>query len=131
MLVDVDVRQGDGRQHGQQLQNPSWEEVEQCVRQLDGVRRTEVLISHRGDDVFLGVCGGASGRYYVGVRTADEENLAVVGHPDAQGEVVMLTGGQEVRYPSRFLVDLETAIRVAKHYFEQSTLTTDVAWEPD
>jgi hypothetical protein len=78
------------------------EQIEQAVLRLDGKARTLVTI-HGGDrqDTYIGVGGGADGKYVVYIGYANERFFTLL-DPDAPpGKVSMVTGGQRGEFEAR------------------------------
>lgn len=111
--------------------NPSWKDVEQAIKALDGEARNDLYLAPgRGDpETFLCV-GGGNGKYFVS-GSIEGERFPTVVDPDGSDEVVsLIVGGQLSEFPRRFVVDLNTALTGAKAFFESGRLGEgDVVWE--
>lgn len=118
---------------GGTVSEPNLRQVETAVCNLDGLRRT-LIILESPDGSYLAVGGGNSGRYVISASICDEiYNL--VSNMDDKGErsdiatCWIVTGGQGAEYPLRETVDLETALQAAREYATHGTLDSSLVWE--
>jgi hypothetical protein len=102
------------------LQRPSWADVDAAIRALDNADRNDIYLCPTKDDpeTYLSVVGGA-GRYVVTGAIRNEEFPVVLGGRGPEGaQEHLVVGGQRVLWPTEQVVDLETALRAAKAFYE-------------
>ncbi|MEO7715178.1 MAG: hypothetical protein ABIY70_03165 [Capsulimonas sp.] len=51
--------------------DPGWDEIEQAIRRLDGIRNTEVMMSMGGGEHYLLVSNGCDGHYHTFTGSQD------------------------------------------------------------
>lgn len=75
--------------------------------------------------------GGGVNRFIVTYLGGGErpEWWSVVDHSKDDACELLIVGGQEGEYPSKLLVDLDTAERVALHFLEYGEMYPGVEWE--
>jgi hypothetical protein len=109
------------------IENPSWEDIETALRNLDGEKRTAVSLLGKGE-AHLVVGGGSLGRYTV-YATFDNDNFLSLSSSDGNSPPVRLNvGGQEGDYPSKIVVELSAALAAAKIFFESGQLAATQQW---
>ena len=92
-----------GRMNEVVFDDPSWQDVENAIRALDGQTRNDVYLTadRLNPDTWL-VVGGGNGRYIVtGAIDVDKEFPALIdaGRPDEPQEALVV-GGQEGLNPA-------------------------------
>jgi hypothetical protein len=92
--------------------------------------KTRTLISLYGLDGSYLAVGGGAGKYVVYISTVEEEfwNL-LKQHSEKNGIVMLNAGGQDGDYPSRQVVDKESALRAAKTFFRTGNRDASLSWE--
>jgi hypothetical protein len=117
--------------NSKELANPSWEDVEQAIKALDGKARNDVYLSPDPavPETFLCV-GGGNGEYVVS-GSVEGERFPTVVVPGGSDELVsLIVGGQLSEFPRRFIVDLNAALTAAKSFLESGRFGEgDVVWE--
>ena len=120
------------------IDHPSWHQVETAIRRLNGLEWNDLLMVPKASnpETWLAVGGGA-GKYVV-TGSIDAERFPTVvktsgsglkRHREKEREFVMV-GGQEGDYPSRMIVDLETALKAAQAFHATAEFGGgDVLWE--
>ncbi len=100
--------------------NPSWELVEDAIRDLNGRERNDLYLCPTASDPETYLCvGGGGGRYVVTGSARSESFPTVVSGPgDDGGQELLVVGGQAGYYPRHWVVDLETALRAARSFYE-------------
>jgi hypothetical protein len=113
------------------VEGPTWRQVEKAVRALDEHESSDVLLASY-DQRFLAVAGG-NGRYLVFAQEPRGNGLAFANliNPDAAvgPPVLLVVGGVYGDFQPRQLVDLQTALRAARPYFNAGDLEPDLPWE--
>lgn len=117
--------------HGLQTEtviNPSWQQVEKVIKKLDAKDHTEVVLQDGGQ---ISVCGGG-GRYFVSIFTEDERSM-VLTDPNKQGKAkeFLMCGGQKIALPAERVVDLESAVKAVRCYFDTRTADEELFWVED
>jgi len=109
------------------IDNPSWEQIETAVRNLDGERRT--IVSLQGEaEAHLVVSGGSLGRYVV-YATYDNENFFSLCSINENASPVLLNvGGQDGDYPSKIVVELPAALAAANDFADFGRMDATQRW---
>jgi hypothetical protein len=106
--------------HKTDVPNPTWEQIDSAIRALDGRRRNDLYLHPDADnpETYLAV-GGGDERYIVSGSIDNERFRTVVMEPleDAQHERLVV-GGQAGDFPRNWILDVETALRAARSFFE-------------
>lgn len=124
---------------GEIITDPTLEQVEAALRDLDGSRRTLVTLQ-APDGSYLAIGGGNDGRYVVSATISSgtmggEEIFNLTSPYDAEQRSETLTrcwvvtGGQGADYPRRETVELERALHAARVYAERGVLDSSLPWE--
>src|SRR5262245_10382705 len=104
-----------------EIPKPSWADVEQAIRALDGSARNDLYLQPDHSDPGTYLCvGGGSGRYILtGAIDIDREFPTLVdsGRPATPQEAIVL-GGQEGLYPANWVVGLEGALSAARAFYD-------------
>jgi hypothetical protein len=113
----------------EELENPTWQDIETAIRRLDG-DRCSLLILGIGDPVpHMGIGGGHEGKYIV-YATPDHQIFHNLINPNAApGKSFLVAGGQLGDYANRQCIDLTVTLRAAKTYAESGQLDTSLIWE--
>jgi hypothetical protein len=112
--------------------NPSWEEVEDAVRALNADDLNDLYLE--GPDKARMVVGGGSGQYIVSVDVPDDQvgvkHFSVLNPQGTDEETIdLVVGGQLADWPTKWVVDLDTALSVARSYYRDGTLDSSAEWE--
>jgi Immunity protein Imm1 len=111
--------------NGQQMNRtefprPTWEQVEDAIRDLDERAHNDLYLHPDASNLetYLAV-GGGSGRYLV---TGSVNNLrfpTAVKHAESNAaREPLVVGGQTGDYPRHWILDLDSALRAARSFFE-------------
>lgn len=112
---------------GEHERTAGWDDIGELIGSLDGRERTHVSL---GDPETHLVCGGCATDglvLYVGLR--GEIHHLVSGTASGEQTVELVAAGQPGEYPSRFVVDLETALRAARTFVDHASLESSLEWE--
>jgi hypothetical protein len=117
----------DARCENDEVSNPSWEDIENAIRDLDGKSRT--IVSLQGEDeAHLVVGGGSSGRYLV-YATFDNKHFSTLSNGRAASSKMRLyIGGQVGEYADNLIVDIACALSAARCFSEFGQLDPKLAW---
>lgn len=111
---------------------PTWAEVEQVLRRLDGYRHDDAVLEYASGtavEASLIMGGGAEGRVVVGVQPVGADYPRHLVYP-AQGDalVTQSVGGQETPLPGKFYVPLELALQAAHYFYLHRALDPTLPW---
>lgn len=103
-----------------EYREPSWELVEDAIRNLNGRERNDLYLCPAVSDPETYLCvGGEAGRYLVTGSVRGESFPTVVGGPGGDGaRETLVVGGQAGDYPQHWVVDLDTALRAARAFYD-------------
>ncbi|HXW64485.1 MAG TPA: Imm1 family immunity protein [Burkholderiaceae bacterium] len=111
--------------------NPSWQDVDSAVRQLDNGSGSDVYLKPLGApaEVFLGV-GGHAGHYVVCGTDARGRNPVLRNDVATDQTMVQLSvGGQLGEFPATFVVSLEQPLLAVRSFYEAGGFECGVAWD--
>jgi Immunity protein Imm1 len=109
--------------------NPSWNDIETAIQNLDGEARTLVVLGIGNPVPHMGIGGGANGQYIL-YETPDNLAFHNLINPNAgKGKVRLKAGGQEAEYRSKLCVGLAEVLRAAKTYAESGRIDPTLNWE--
>ena len=115
---------------GDLIESPTWSQIEQAIRELDGKSKTLVTLGV-DDECYMSIGGGESGKYIVNV-TFDNvrfHNLVDPSKPDGIDKLVV--GGQEGNYSAKMSVNLETTLLAAQIFTVSGKLQISLFWEEE
>jgi Immunity protein Imm1 len=92
----------------------SHNDVDEAIEQLDGKRKTMVIVHGEGEKQL--VVGGGAGGYVVYVSFNDDKFWNLASKTPKEGKALLFIGGQEGEYPGSTIVTKEQA-RAAAHVF--------------
>src|SRR5262249_31512540 len=96
----------------QEYRDPSWELVEDAIRELNGQAWNDLDLCPAAADPETWLCvGGGAGRYIVTGSACGESFPTVARGPSEEGREGVVVGGQVGAYPRHWVVDLDTALR--------------------
>jgi hypothetical protein len=109
-------------------ENPTWDEVERAVRNLDG-RSTNQVILMVEEDHYLLVGGGENGKVVCEAEVPDGRfMLTDPGQPLDLSVTVM--NGQPADYSAQHVVDVGEALEAARYFHSSGSLSNGLRWEP-
>src|SRR5690349_18032811 len=101
--------------------NPSWGAAESILRELDGERNDSVALDSSGDS-YMGISGGRDGCYVVAGFLEGFGSFICANGSEGRPAQDVVVAGDFNTYASENVVDLETAVRAAKVFFETGGL---------
>ncbi len=115
---------------GDLIESPTWSQIEQAIRELDGKSKTLVTLGV-DDECYMSIGGGESGKYIVNVTFDNVSfyNLVDPSKPDAIEKLVV--GGQEGNYSAKICVNLETTLLAAQTFTLSGKLQISLSWEEE
>jgi len=111
--------------------NPSWVQVESAIRALNNRNLNDVYLTplEAHPETFLGI-GGGDGKYLVTGAIAGRKFPTFVISPSLdESKVPLVVGGQLGEYPKRWVVTLDSALDVARSFFDAGGFESGVSWE--
>ncbi len=97
-----------------------------AIHRLDGKRTTLCTLERGGDQLFI---AGGDGRYTVSAMLSDGTVENLVGDSQAKGTEPMVSGGQLIDQPAKYIVSAEKAIAVAQDFAEGRDWRRGRAWD--
>lgn len=127
-------------QQVEQVSEPTWEQIENTVRIVDGYKFKGFVLSITPDDVpnepWITVSGGNQARVLVSyfdprpTELADQTDGMMLMELDNTGdEIVMLNGNQYEPWEPQYCVHKETALKALRYFFEHQTFDPDLTWD--
>jgi Immunity protein Imm1 len=115
---------------GELIENPTWSQIEQAIRKLDGKSKTLVTLG-ADDEYYMSIGGGEFGKYIVNVTFDNVSfyNLVEPSKPDAREKLVV--GGQAGNYSAKMCVNLDTALLAAQTFTISGELEISLSWEEE
>lgn len=114
----------------QSVSNPSWNEVEARVRQLESTQSGSVFLKASNGST-LSIGGDCGKGYIVFVSDKDGDRYLQAPALDRKGTLELVMGFQPSEYPRRIIVDLRATLEAARRYFDQGRMGEDGDWTSD
>jgi Immunity protein Imm1 len=129
-VVDMTTEKWIGNKNeGDLIENPSWNQVEKAIRELDGEHQTLVTLGVN-EDTYMSI-GGGENKYIVTV-TFDNFNFYILIDSTKSEQIEKLVvGGQKGNYPATQCVDLLRCLLAARTFTELGKLDDLLTWEED
>jgi len=127
-LVIEDFERKPGLMNLKQLA-PSWEQVQAAIRQLEGEKRSLIMLCASEDcSEFMGVGGGDGGRYccFIVDANGDEYGLIDPSLDDTQPTKFLM--GEISTRPRNELVATHQVLDATKWYFHHAVLHPQMKW---
>ena len=113
------------------IENPTWEQIETAIRELNGKNKTLVTLGSE-DETYMSVGGGRGGKYVVTVTFDNLDFHVLVNFLKADKKVEkLIVGGQEGNYSAKMCVDLLPCLLAARTFSESGKLDSLLSWEED
>ncbi len=116
----------DGGRGTWSVDNPTWTEVEEAIRRLNGGQFCQVDLSE-DDDYSLLISGGANGQYLVEYLTP-EQNLVLCdpNRSDTKQVAIMRNGPQD--FPENIIVELPVVLQAARTFLQTGRIDEGLCW---
>ena len=112
-----------------EIHDPTWRDIEETIRRLDGVSCTLVTLGI-GDPVPHMAIGGGRGQKYVVYATFDNLVFYTLADPTrGPGQDELIAGSQAGSYQRRNCVSLEFVLTAAKTYSQSGALDPNLTWD--
>ena len=108
------------------IENPTWQQTEAAIDELDGKTRTLVTLGI-DEDTYMSIGGGEGGKYIVTVTFDNIEFYNLVDRARSSATEKQVVGGQLGTYPATICVSLQTALLAAKTFAESGKLEGTIA----
>lgn len=106
---------------------PSWQQVEDAIRSLDGSDRTGVTFGADGEVPHMAV-GGGTDEKYVAYVAHDNEVFHQLAGQSGSGKVTMVVCGQCADYDATECAALPAVLKAAKWFYETGDLEPSLRW---
>lgn len=111
------------------IENPSWNQIETAIRELDGEKHTLVTLGIN-EDIYMSIGGGEN--KYIVTATSDNLNFYVlIDATKSQQVETLVVGGQKGNYSVNQCVDLLRCLLAARTFTELGKLDSLLIWEED
>jgi hypothetical protein len=112
------------------IEKPAWGQIERAIRALNNENLNDLYLEPEVGNSEIYLCiGGGAGRYVVSGAIYNER-FPTMADPDkpADSKEELVVGGQTGDYPGNCVVDLETALRAAKDFYETGGFSHEINW---
>jgi hypothetical protein len=109
--------------------NPSWGEVQELIRHLDGRTHCDLFIENpegSGQEMFIS--GGNQGRYVVVVQKRDQGYWYLANRGSSRKPVAVVMGGLERYEPANQVQKIRMVFRAARHFLTTATKDRRLCW---
>lgn len=120
-----------GKDFGEEINAPSWEDIEKIIVDLNGINKTEVTIGNYDEGFYMCISGGSNNRYVVYISYNDEELFYFLKNLEKDANITeyLVTGGQEGRFKANECVSKDVALKAAKYFFSNIEPDPELDWE--
>ncbi|BDI29637.1 hypothetical protein CCAX7_16880 [Capsulimonas corticalis] len=131
-VLDITVYDEQGRHwESQEISEPSWEDIENSIRQLDRFRRPFIFLKLPGEDsedAWLSVVGG-DGAYSLNGTLDDNAFWSYYDDTRSTHEIPVWTSDQGF-YPEEKHVcyEIEKVLKIARYFVEHGEFDPSVGW---
>jgi hypothetical protein len=116
--------------HGTGVVNPTWAQVSEAIRDLDGKTKTMVLLSEKdGGDTHMGISGQWDGDFMVYATRDNVDFFSLVDASRSTNKVTLYVGGQDGEYEERKCVPLAWALETAQTFYGSGELKSQMNWQ--
>ncbi|NEP44370.1 MAG: hypothetical protein F6K35_36170 [Okeania sp. SIO2H7] len=130
-VSDLSVEKWVGnKDEGSLMENPSWQQIESAICQLNGTTQTLVTLG-ADEETYMSIGGGEAGKYIVNVTLDGMTFYNLVDRTSSELIEKLVVGGQLGNYRAKMLTNLQTALLVAKTFAGTGELDESVTWEED
>lgn len=120
----------DNKDEGDFIENPSWQEIETAILELNGKSKTLVTLG-ADEETYMSIGGGEAGKYIVNVTFDNMSFYNLVNFSKSEQIETLVVGGQAGDYPAKMCVDLQTVLLAGKTFVELGKLEESVTWEEE
>jgi hypothetical protein len=112
------------------ISNPSWEEVEAHIRQLETAESGSVFLNAANGST-LSIGGDRGNGYIVFASDKNVDRYLQASNLSRKGTCELVIGFQPGEYPRRIIVDLPATLSAARRYFDQGHIEETDGWTVD
>jgi hypothetical protein len=112
---------------GYSVRRPTWKQIEDAIRQMDGHVRCEVIIMADGENYHL-LGGGADGRYVCEAENSGGD-FALCDPTQPKRKLVDICDGQPSLYEARHVVDLGRVLQAARYFARKREMDPSLTWD--
>jgi hypothetical protein len=122
----------DRADHGTKVADPTWNQVQQAIANLDGKRKTMVVLSDKeGGDRYMIIAGQWDGCFVVNATANNLDFFSLVDPTRSTNKRTLYVGGQNGEYEERKCVPLEWVLEAAQTFLETGELKPTMNWQSD
>jgi immunity protein Imm1 of predicted polymorphic toxin system len=111
------------------VSDPSWDQVETAIQQMDGRFRTLVILGQENSEFdYMVIGGGKEGIYWCGIFDQQGREFTLTDPGRSSTTCVKVPAGQSTSVPLRETVGLHEVIVAAKQYAETGDRTGKLTW---
>ena len=115
---------------GEELERPTWRDIETAILRLDGDACTLLVLGIGEPPVpHMAIGGGENSKYIIYATRNNRTFHNLIAPRAVAGRSLLVAGGQWGEYPNKQLVGLEEALRAARTYAETGQLEPTLVWE--
>lgn len=117
-------------EENKKLYNPDWNQIFECLSDLDGVRKSQLLLVNTQKKHSLMAGGGRNNQYVVSYfpDSSGEVSLQLT-DLSVNGPDIPVIVSQPSKYPARLIITLEQVKSVFKSFFETQEILKKFYWE--
>lgn len=115
--------------HHKKISNPSWQEVEHVLKNLNDAHNDLYLQQEDQELPFFSVSGGREGRYLVSCVSSDDEMYILTDKAQSEKEFTAIVGGQETPLNGHLYVSQDLALEATRYFFEKQDIHPALEWE--
>ncbi|WP_449419902.1 Imm1 family immunity protein [Phormidium nigroviride] len=112
------------------IDNPTWQQIEKAILELDGKTKTLVTLGI-DDDTYMSIGGGFCAKYIVNATFDNISFQNLVDLSKSQAIEKLVVGGQEGNYSTQMCIELQVALLAAKTFAESGELDRSLSWEEE
>lgn len=120
----------DNKDEGDFIENPSWQEIETAILELNGKSKTLVTLG-ADEETYMSIGGGEAGKYIVNVTFDNISFYNLVNFSKSEQIEKLVVGGQVGDYPEKMCMNLQTVLLATKTFAELGKLEKSVNWEEE
>jgi len=115
---------------GTVIENPSWQEIETAIIELNGKSKTLVTLG-TDEETYMSIGGGEAGKYIVNVTFDNMSFYNLVNFSKSEQIEKLVVGGQVGDYPEKMCMNLQTVLLATKTFAQLGKLEKSVNWEEE
>ena len=112
---------------GHIVQRPTWKQIEDAIRQMNGHDRCQVIVMIDEETYHL-LGGGADDRYVCEAENPDGD-FALCDPTQSEEELVDIFNGQPALYAARHVVDLARVLQATRYFATKREMDPSLVWD--